>query len=75
MVEAQAKQRSMKHFIPSDSTLWSEPASSSKFEFFVYKQNLCVWEAENWGRKQLHLCFDTAVCSEPLISLLSRLVL
>lgn len=63
----------MKHSL--EFLLWSESESSSNIELFVYKTNQCGWEAKNWGRKQLHLCFDTAVCSEPLISLLSRLVL
>ncbi len=31
--------------------LWSEPASSSNIEFFVYEQNQCSLEAEELGQK------------------------
>lgn len=37
--------------------LWSEPASASNIEFFVYKQNQCGLEAEELGQKAVSSLF------------------
>ena len=63
---------SMKHFIPANSSsglsLRARPTSSS----LSVSRISVAGTRRNWGRKQLHLCSDTAVCSELLISVLVR---
>lgn len=63
---------SMKHFIPANSSSGLSLRAHPTLSSLSVSRISAAGNQRNWGRKQLHLCSDTAVCSELLISVLVR---